>query len=89
MGAEWSAPSLEAMDRVNGAWPLMTTAYRPAGTYLLSPKKDRLRIRRAKDRSETILLPAEGNMNLDFSAAVRRAKAETAAYSPVVRFYYV
>ncbi|MGN8635909.1 peptidase U32 family protein [Eubacterium pyruvativorans] len=89
MGAEWSAPSLEAMDRVNGAWPLMTTAYRPAGTYLISPKKDRLRIRRAKDRSETILLPAEGNMNLDFSAAVRRAKAETAAYSPVVRFYYV
>lgn len=89
LGAAWSAPSLEAMDRVNGAWPLMTTAYRPGGAYLVSPKRDRLRIRREKERSETLLLPAEGCMSLDYTAALRRAKAETAEYSPAVRFYYV
>ena len=54
-------PSLESAERVQGAYPLMTTQYRPDGEELISRRKDRVRLWKPWYSEQTWILPESGD----------------------------
>ena len=61
LGAAYCMPSLESAERVQGAYPLMTTQYRPDGEELISRRKDRVRLWKPWYSAQTWILPENGD----------------------------
>jgi len=57
MGAAYAMPSLEEAGHEQGAFPLMTTQYRPDGDVMISRKKDRLDLWKPGFSEQTWILP--------------------------------
>ncbi|MGN1382099.1 MAG: U32 family peptidase [Eubacterium sp.] len=57
LGAAYSMPSLEEAVHEQGAFPLMTTQYRPDGDLMISRRKDRLDLWKPEFSEQTWILP--------------------------------
>lgn len=57
LGAAYAMPSLEEAVHEQGAFPLMTTQYRPDGDVMISRKKDRLSLWKPDYSEQTWILP--------------------------------
>ncbi len=63
LGAAYCMPSLEEAEHAQGAFPLMTTQYRPDGDMLISRKKDRLRLWKPEYGEQTWILPQDAQVS--------------------------
>ena len=88
LGAAGAVTSLEAMNEVAGAFPLMTMQYRPKGFYLRGKSRIPLEIRDRCWSSQTILLPGGSAGQISWRDALRlNNHSKEIDFIKVKRFY--